>query len=161
MLAPRDLHPLLIALLEAWARRWGWDPADVWSWLARTAVPPPAFVAGAVEAFFPLVRESDFLLPRRAKHDTLDTVDASTDTRRQRVSRARLDADSRRHPFVAALIAKGMTVTELAAEIGYPRTSVQSWYGAGDRSRPIPRPAAEKVRDLLGVPLDAWRKVSG
>ena len=161
--APRDLHPLLIALLEAWARRWGWDPEDVWRWLEKEAAPPAGFVAGCVDAFFPLVRPADFLAADLTSRHNLATVDQDMQeaTRGQRVSKARLREANRRHPFVRALVAKGLTITEFARTIGYPRTVVQSWYDSRpDNARPIPRKAAERIRDLLEVPLDAWRKMT-
>lgn len=78
-------------------------------------------------------------------------------TRRQRVSQARLDKANKRHPFVAALVDKGLTIKAVAADLGYPRSTVQSWYDS-DRAnrRPIPLKVAEAIRDRYGVPLDAW-----
>lgn len=82
-------------------------------------------------------------------------------TRQQRVSRARLDTSNRRHPFVEALLDHGLTVRDLAKELGYPRSTVQSWYDAdkGNR-RPIPRAAANAILARFGVPLDAWTRIS-
>ncbi len=78
-------------------------------------------------------------------------------TRQQRVSRARLDRANKRHPFVAALVEKGLTVKDVAKDLGYPRSTVQSWYDSDkDNRRPIPRVAAVAIQAKYGVPLDAW-----
>jgi lambda repressor-like predicted transcriptional regulator len=99
------------------------------------------------------------LLPLPPDHATLATMDQAQ-TREQRVSRARLDKANRRHPFVAALVAKGLTVTVLAKELGYSRSTVQSWYDADEANgRPIPRAAAVAIQKRLGVPLSAWRRI--
>jgi transposase len=80
-------------------------------------------------------------------------------TRGQKVSRARLRRDSRRHPFVAALVEQGITVDAFARDLGYSRSTVQSWYTADENGRPIPREAAEAIQRKLGVPLTAWRRI--
>ncbi len=93
-------------------------------------------------------------------HATLAT-DMEAQTRQQRVSRARLDKSNRRHPFIAALVAKGLTVKVVAGELGYSRSTVQSWYDADKgNGRPIPRAAAEAIRAKYGVPLTAWHRIS-
>ena len=81
-------------------------------------------------------------------------------TREQRVSRARLRRENKRHPFVSALMDNGLTVVDFAKSIGEKRSTVQSWYTDGDNGRPIPRAAAESIRQRLGVPLTAWRKIT-
>ena len=56
-------------------------------------------------------------------------------------------------------MANKLTVTEIARELGYPRSTVQSWYdGDKDNARPIPRQAAEAIKARLGVPLTAWSR---
>lgn len=99
-------------------------------------------------------------LPSDADSATLATH-MEEQTRGTKVSRARLDRANRKHPFVAALVKSGTTVTAIAAELGYSRSSVQSWYDSdADNGRPIPRAAAEAIKRRLGVPLTAWRKIT-
>lgn len=157
---------MLVALLEAWARRAGVDPATAWSWIDRRQAPPPEVRAAIVDAFYPRVRPDDFLggltsPPDLATVATTMQPAAAPDTRKTRVSRARLRKANRKHPFVEALVSLGLTVTEIARELDYPRSTVQSWYdGEKGNARPIPRKAAEAIRARLGVPLSAWpRKV--
>jgi hypothetical protein len=128
--------------------------------------------AAIVDAFFPLVRPDDFLsLPSLATHATLATpmsTGAHEETRQTRVSRARLRKDNRRHPFVAACVQDGVTVTEIAAERKRARSTVQSWYDADtDNARPIPRADAEWIKARFGkdadgnwrVPLTCWARL--
>jgi len=84
----------------------------------------------------------------------------ATDTRKARVSRARLTAAGKKHPFVAALVERGMTVKEAATELGYSRSTVQSWYDAGDNGRPIPRAAAAAIEAKWGVPASVWHRIT-
>lgn len=97
-------------------------------------------------------------MPRN--HATLAT-DMEAQTRGQKVSRARLTPANKRHPFVAAVKAKGWTVQQAAEKLGYSRSTVQSWYDAdkGNR-RPIPREAAVAIEAMLGVPLSAWPRIN-
>ena len=92
-------------------------------------------------------------------HDATLATDMQAQTREQRVSRARLRRENRRHPFVAALVASGLTVVDFAKSIGESRSTVQSWYTDGGNGRPIPRAAAEEIRKRLGVPLTVWRRI--
>ena len=90
--------------------------------------------------------------------DTLDPMDA-TETANARMSRARISRTARKHPFVQAFVERGETVAQAAEKLGYPRTSVQSWYRTDENARPIPRAAAQKALKLYGVPLTAWQKL--
>jgi len=154
---------MLVALLEAWARRAGVAPATAWAWIDRRQAPPPEMRAAIVDAFFPRVRPDDFGLTSSHDTATLATTMSTApvvETRGTRVSRARIRKDNRKHPFVAALVAKGLTVTEIAKDLGYPRSTVQSWYdGDKDNARPIPAKAATAIKALLGVPLSAWPRI--
>lgn len=100
------------------------------------------------------------VLPRVLNATTLDTMNTSPISNARR-SRTALDDAHRRHPFVAALVKRGVTVAKAAAAIGRPRSTVQSWYkGAKDPAyREIPWDCAEKIRELYGVPHSAWRSV--
>lgn len=151
-----------MALVDSFARRAGIDVDDLWSYLDRRKVPPPAVRDAMVAAFFPLVPPDSFL-PSGGEVATLatDMQAPQEETRRSRVSRARLRKGNRRHPFVAALVANNLTVTEFARELGYARSTVQSWYdGDSDNARPIPKSAANAIKARLGVPVTAWAKVT-
>jgi len=97
-------------------------------------------------------------LTMQSQSDTLDPMDA-TETANARMSRARISKTARKHPFVQAFMERGETVAQAAEKLGYPRTSVQSWYRVDDNARPIPRAAAQKALRLYGVPLTAWQKL--
>ena len=94
------------------------------------------------------------------KSGTIDTMDANTETRSARLSRSRITKKNRNHPFVAAFVAKGETVDAAAKAIGYPRTTVQSWYRSDENARPIPRAAVEKIANLYGVPASTWARIT-
>lgn len=149
----------MVALGEAYARRAGIDPGDFWAYVYRRAAPPPELRAAIVDAFFPRVRPEDFLtLTARADNDTLDTMDATE------ISPARRGRPSTRkkHPFVASLLKRGLTVAEVAAAVNRSASSVKAWYKpAKDIGfRPIPRSVAEKLQELYGVPLSAWSRIA-
>lgn len=99
-------------------------------------------------------------LPSRSKHDTLDAMDATPETHATRISRARITKANRKHPFVAAFVARGETAAAVAKAIGYPRTTMQSWYRSDDSARPIPRAAVDIIQKLYGVPATAWRRIT-
>ena len=98
----------------------------------------------------------------RVTETTLATeMEAIAHTREQRISRARLAGENRDHPFVQALVERGIVVKDFARQIGYAPSTVTSWYAKNPvRARPIPAEAAEKIRELLGVPMSAWRKIT-
>jgi hypothetical protein len=159
----QQLHPLVVLLVDAFARRSDVEPEDLWAWLAREKKAPRWWVEKAVAAFFPGLRESDFdvddSLTSPQEAATLATMpQVETSTRKRKVSRAMLDPENRKHPLVKALVKEGVTVTALAKDMGYPRSSVQSWYDPNN-PRPIPKAAALKLQKRFGIGLDYWRKV--
>lgn len=99
-------------------------------------------------------------LQRSTKSGTIGTMDATPDTSATRISRARITKTNREHPFVAAFVAKRQKVHEVAKAIGYPRTTMQSWYRSDNNARPIPRAAVEIIQKLYGVPASAWRRIT-
>jgi hypothetical protein len=148
---PENLAWWFVGLGEAFARRAGIPVADFWDFATKAREPPPDLLEALRDAFAPLTPPEDTA--------TLATMQADA-TRGQKVSRSRLEPGNRKHPFVAALVAKGLTVTEFASTLGYSRSTVQSWYDRGEgNGRPIPRKAAEAIRKQLGVPLSAWSRV--
>ncbi len=157
MKPPKELPPLLVALGEAYARRAGIDPGDFWAYVYRKAVPPAAVRAALVEAFFPLVPPESFL-PSPGENDTLDTMDATqiAPARRGR------PLGRPRHPFVAMLKKRRLTVAEVAKAVNRSASSVKAWYKpvGDDAARPIPRAVAEKLAELYGVPLTAWTRIA-
>ena len=158
MKPPKELPSTLVALGEAFARRAGIDPGDLWSYVYRRAVPPPAVRAAIVDAFFPRVRPEDFLLPSSRENDTLDTLDA-TEIATARRGRPH---GQRKHPFVAALLRDGLTIAEIARDLKRSPSTVKSWYKAdGDiGQRPIPRAVALTIEKRLDVPLSAWARIA-
>lgn len=67
----------------------------------------------------------------------------------------------KKHPFVEAMLREGKTVAEVASDLKCSQAAVRSWYkdaGSADL-RPIPKAQAEWLRDNMGVPLSAWRRV--
>jgi hypothetical protein len=66
-----------------------------------------------------------------------------------------------KHPFVAMLTKRKLSVADVAAHLGVPRSTVQAWYkDATDPSaRAIPEDAARGIRDKYGVPLSAWPRI--
>lgn len=156
----------MIALTEAWARASGYDPDDVWRWLAREEAPPVAFVRGAVDAFWPILRSEDFgVLPSAAERAKLrdEMQSPEYDFRARKVGRP----PSSKHLFARALAAEGITLTEWAAahkdpDTGrpYKRERVKSWIAEGDGGRPIPRHAADIIAtEFPSVPANArtWK----
>ena len=105
----------------------------------------------------------DRVLTSDTGYDTSDTMDATgiAEPGLVRRSRSNMEPANLRHPFARALKAHKTTVSAFAKKLGYPRTTVQSWYkGKGSEdARPIPKAAAQAIQAELGVPLTAWRRV--
>jgi DNA-binding NarL/FixJ family response regulator len=144
------------ALVEAYARRAGIPPADLWSYLDRRAAPPPELRDAIVAAFFPRVPPDSFLTAS-ANIDTLDTdMQATTEPRRGR------PLTQRKHPFVRALIREGLTIAEVADELKAKQSTVKAWYKKVGTvaHRPIPKAMAERIRDRFKVPLSAWDRIA-
>lgn len=160
------LHPLVVALVEAYARELRLPPAELWDYLERRKAPPDELRRQLVEAFFPRVRPDDFLLPSGTENDTVNTVNASPSSNALR-SRARISDESRKHKFVRIIARKGVTFAEVAVALSeklgrkVPRSTVQAWpKKPGDPSyRAIPEDAAEALRELYGVPMNCWARV--
>lgn len=149
---------MLVALTEAFARRSGVDPEDLWDYLYRQKAPPPDLRDAIVEAFYPAVRPEDFLLPSSPENDTLDTMNATAiaPPRRGR------PLENRDHPFVAALLREGLTVAEVAEELKRRPSTVKAWYKASSDPgfRPIPRDVAKVISKRFKVPLSAWARIA-
>lgn len=157
MKPPKELHPWIVALFEANARRSGIDPADAWAYAARKKAPPPELRDAIVATFFPLVPPDSFL-PSHADNDTLDTLDATELT----AARRGRPLHQRKHPFVVALLRDGLTIAEIAKDLKRAPSTVKSWYKAADDIgfRPIPRAAAKELLTRLAVPLSAWSRIA-
>lgn len=147
------------------ARAFGVDPLDHWAWVWREKPAPRWFVDRVVAAYWPGLPPSDFDIaedegltsdPDLATVATTLLQDSSL---KVKVSRAQLDASSRKHPFVRALVKAGITVTEIAEELKVPRSTVQSWYSANN-PRPIPRAMVAKLEKRFGVPPSAWASIT-
>jgi len=153
----RAEHPLIVALVEAWAHRAGLPAPTVWAWIDRREAPTPEARAAIVDAFYPLVRPDSFL-PSPGQNDTIDTMNAST----VEAPRRGRPMDQRKHPFVVALLRHRVTIAEVARDLKRGDSTVKSWYKPkGDPAgRPIPRAAAEALRKRFGVPLSAWARIA-
>lgn len=150
---------MVVALVEAYARQAGLCVDDLWAYLDRRAAPPTEVRAAIVDAFYPAVRPDHFLLPSSADNDTLDTMNATAISPPRR-GRPLADTD---HPFVAALISRGLTIAEVAAAVGRAASTVKAWYKdpKDPAFRPIPRECAVELRRLYKVPLTAWARIAG
>lgn len=157
MPAPREYHPAAVAALEAFARRAGYDLDDFWMWMTRRKRPPEHIVADLVETFWPLVRPEDFdPLPSQSEGAIDRHVNQAALARIQKKRQYGRPIVSP-HPFAQALKAKGLTVTEWAADKGLNRSRVKSWMLDGDGGRPIPEEWAEAIRREFGVSRAAWK----
>ena len=154
----RKEHPLVVALVEAFARKAGIEPPTLWAALDGKPA-DPGLVAGLVEAFHPVVRETDFVaLPARPKNGTLRTMSATAFATPVKGR----PTEHGKHPLIRALKKDGLTLTEVAKDVGRSPASMRSWlYPVGDASfRPIPRACAEHFRDKYKVPLATWPRIA-
>jgi len=106
----------------------------------------------AIRAMGPLTTDANSTI--------LQDVNASTST--AKLARGMSRSRSRKHPFVKALYEKQrITVTEWARKHGYKPGTVATWVAKPDAAgaRRIPREAADKIEEELGVPatLATWR----
>lgn len=174
---PRPEHPLIVATIDALARQFGVAPADLWAWMDRTRKAPRWFVDAAVQAFDPILRETDFdvdeSLPSAPKHVTFGAMQATKSSSKapRRMARWQVDAVAKAigvdeirlfegakptdHPFVNALREKGVTLTEWCAKHRLKREAVKGWYTTGVGARRIPRRWAKAIEAELGLPADA------
>ena len=150
MKPPPDLPLELVLLAEAFARRLEMPAPDFWAVVYRKKEPPPGWAAAWADAFEPLTSSID--------NDTKDTMDATP------IAPARRGRPSTRtkHPFVAALIKKRVTVADVAAKVHRSHSTVKAWYKDPSDSwfRPIPKACAVTLREWLGVPLSAWARIA-
>ena len=160
MKPPVDLPSVLVALGEAYARQAGIAPGDFWAFVYRHRAPPTATRDSIVAAFFPAVAPGDFLSTSPAENGTTDTMDASkVSSEPARRSRAMMTDETLMQRLPKVLVKLGVTVTELAKEMGFPRTTVQSWCRKkGDPARRPCPPEARKclARPPYNIPVDSW-----
>jgi hypothetical protein len=161
----RPEHPLVVALVESYAREIGVEPKEMWAALDGGPA-RPELVHGLVEAFFPLVRESDFgpgRLSRSDEHATLHTMH-TTEFARPKGKRAKTGRPSRlkSHPLMIALEKAGVTVVDEAAAIRRSVSGLRSFcFARSDVSyRPVPRPIAERWLRVYDVPLSTWPRIA-
>jgi hypothetical protein len=168
MKPPKELPSTLVALGEAWARRYGLEPGEFWAYVYRKAPPPPEVRAAIVDAFFPLVRPADFLgLTSEGEPSTLDTVNTSAVSSNALRSRARLSEASLKTKAVRVLARNGVTIAEVARSLTdrlgrkVPRSTVQAWLKPKEDPtyRAIPQDAADAFLELYGVPLASWPRI--
>lgn len=139
------LHPLVRLLVEAYARECGVEPERQWRWLEGREVPPPRWVKQQLYNFDAGLKESDFLsLPSAGENGTIAPFMQATS---EREFEGRPPTD---HPFVNALRARGMTLTEWCHRHNVKRQRVKSWYVKGDGARQIPALWAKRIEDEFG-----------
>lgn len=158
MKPPADLPSVLVASGEAVARRLDIDPGDFWAYLYRKKSPPAEVRAALVEAFFPLVKPTDFLLTAHDRRSTLHTMHTS-DIAAPRPGRP---SKLREHPLIAALESAGVSVAEEAKAIRRSPASLRSFCfpATSEHYRPVPRAIAQRWLQEYGVPLATWPRIS-
>jgi len=138
---------MIVALVEAYAQRAGLDPADLWAYLDRRKAPPAEVRAALVDAFFPVVRPDDFVLPSGPYDDKLRAVE-STPLFRTIPGRPLKSP----HKFAEWLRGQRLTLADWARNHidpgsgqPYKRERVKQWIAEAPHARPIPRVTAELI----------------
>jgi len=149
----RAEHPLIVALVEAWAHRAGLPAPTVWAWIDRREAPAPEARAAIVDAFYPLVRPDSFL-PSPDDNGTLRTMRATAIETPRRGRPTEVD-----HPLFAALAAHGVTLAEEAKIVRRSPASIRSFCYPknNDNRRPVPDALKQRWLSEYGVPLKTWR----
>lgn len=158
---PRREHPLIVLTVEALAREFGVAPADLWAWLDRKKPAPRWFVDAAVAAYHPGLRETDFDIDERLTSRRQRSTLATMDTAPIQVERKGRPLENADHPLIAALQAKGRTLTEEGKDVGRSRASLRSFVldAHDDDYRPVPRRLADHWLKTYGVPMSAWPRI--
>jgi hypothetical protein len=166
---PRPEHPLVVLAVEALARRFGVETADLWAWLDRRQPAPRWFVDAALAAFYPGLRESDFDIESLTSlhgRNTVEDMGQAVSSNALR-SAAVMGQGARGHALVQELIKRGQTLGEARAAVNkrtgkrYAYSTVASWVKPkGDpAARAIPEVAAKAFEAEYGVSLSAWSRV--
>lgn len=93
--------------------------------------------------------------------DTDDTIrDMNVDTRgkSEAVKRA-VGRATRKHPAQEAFYRAGVTIGQVAKELGEGRPRVSSWMADGDGCRPIPRRHVVTLKERYHIPASAWARI--
>ena len=150
-------HPFLVSLGEAWARKVGWSLPRFWALLHLEAVPTDEERAMLVGAGFPRVHPDHFRLTPSQSRSTLHTMHTSA------IAQPRTGRPSKllKHPLIAALEAKGVTVAEEAKTIRRSVSSLRSFCFPPDSEhyRPVPKAIAQRWLEEYGVPLKTWKRI--
>lgn len=67
---------------------------------------------------------------------------------------------TRKHRAQRKLYEAGVSLTDVARELGEGRPRVSSWFAPGETNRPIPRQHAEYLLAKYGIPLSDWRRIA-
>jgi hypothetical protein len=104
-------------------------------------------------------------LPLTTSHEpnTVDGVNTAPSSNALR-SQKQIADGARNHRLVVAMEKKGLSFADVADALGeklgrpVPRSTVQSWVKPKSdvAYRAIPEPAADALKSLYGVPLNAW-----
>lgn len=150
----RREHPLIVALVESFAREAKLEPQEVWSWLDKRSAPPPEIRRLIVDAFFPLVSPNDFLSTSPEDGSTIRTMRTEEFEPPKKGRPSVVE-----HPLFEALAKHGVTLAEEADNVKRSPSSLRSFcYPKGNpHRRPAPEDLKKRWRDLYGVSPKAWR----
>lgn len=158
MKPPRRWVWWFVAQNDLIARQSGLEPGDFLDYALGRKPTPPHLIEAFRKVYFPLGEPS--LLPSPGKDDTTDTMNASSVSRESaRRSRSMMSEAAKREELPKACARLGITITEVAVDIGFPRTSVQAWYKKkGDPGRRTCPPEARRklARKPYLIPEDSW-----
>lgn len=164
----RPEHPLVVALVEQYARAIGVEPGRFWRLLDKKEAPTPLELRGLLHAWAPVLTAEDFAEPLTTVHEpnTVDGMPPALSSNALR-SQAALSDATREHKFVRALQKRGETLAEAAETVSrlagkkFSRSALAGWIKPkGDvAARGIPLIAAEAIRKEYGVPHTAWARV--
>ncbi len=158
---------MVVALVEAYARKLKTPVDECWAYLDRRKAPPQEWRDSVVAAFFPRVPPDSFLgLTTPHIPSTVDDVTPAPSSNALR-SQKLFSSGAAKSKFVQIITKKGVTFAEVADALEtrlkrkVPRSTVQSWAKPKDDPsyRAIPQDAAEALKSLYGVPMNAWARV--
>ena len=141
----RTEHPLIVALVEAFARKAGIEPPTLWDALDGKPA-DPGLVAGLVEAFHPMVRASDF----RALPFATDDARIATPMLQQTPHSIR-GARPTKNKATDTLREAGVTIAEVADALGVKPSTARSWFQNGDSGRTVPAKHAVTLASKYGI----------
>lgn len=143
----RREHPLIVALVEAFARKADIDLPLLWRALDGEPV-PAALVNPLVDAFHPTVRPSDFVIEGLPSVSNAATIDTPMQTQSTHAIRG---ARPTRNKATETLRAAGVSIAEVADALGVPYSTARSWFQEGAAGRAVPAKHAAALLKRYGV----------